>query len=119
MIINLSGLELAVLHEHIIGNNRDDEGKSDYKPDEKERIDDDSEESGGDAAAKTRSEACVDLGASGPSRQTAYNEQDDGQRAHDRRDDDYDGLYDPHRVPFEFDLEGRVEHLDGYRECSV
>ena len=78
MIINLSGLELAVLHEHIIGNNRDDEGKSDYKPDEKERIDDDSEESGGDAAAKTRSEACVDLGASGPSRQTAYNEQDDG-----------------------------------------
>lgn len=78
MIINLRGLELAVLHEHIVGNNRDDEGKRDHKPNEKEGIDDNSEESGWDAAAKTRSEAGIDLGASGPSGQAAHDEQDDG-----------------------------------------
>lgn len=78
MIINLSSLELAVLHEHIVGDNRYNKRKRDHKPDEKERIDDDSEESSGDAAAKTRSEAGVDLSASGSSGQAAHDEQDDG-----------------------------------------
>lgn len=119
VVVDLRRLELAVLHEHVVGDDGHDERERDGEPDQEEDVDDDGEEAGGDAAAEARPEAGVDLGARGARRQAAHDEQDHGQRAHHRRHDDHDRLHDTHRVPLELDLERAVQHLDRDRQRAV
>lgn len=119
MVVDLRRLDLTVLHEDVVGDYGDDKRERDYKPDDEKHVDDNGEEASWNAAAESRSEPSVDLGSSGSRRQTAHDQEYNGERAHHRRHDYNYGLNDSYRVPFEFDFERRVEHLNGDGEGAI
>ena len=112
VVVDLLWLEGTILHENVVGDERHDERERHTRPHADERVDDDDEEAGRDAAAEARPKARVDLHASGARRQTAHEEQNERQTAHERRDDERHRLHDARPLEVELDLERRRPHLE-------
>ena len=119
VVVQNQVLKLALLHEHVIGDNGHDKHDRACGPHEHEQVDNGGEEAGRNAAAQPRPKACVDLWAGGASGQASNNQEDKRERAHHRRYDDHDRLHHLDPLHLELELERGRQHLYGDRQRLV
>ena len=90
--VDLRLLELALLHQHVVEDERHHEHQSCHWPGYEEDVDNDAEEARRDAAAQAGAEARVDVRPRCACRQAADYEEDEGQASHHGGNDDYNRL---------------------------